>query len=69
MSRGTRLGHNAIKKVLKWLQVDECGFEWIDNDLMVGVTVMMDGGKAKGWFGGMMDGFSDGTRDGETLVE
>ena len=65
-SRGSLLGH---KTVLKWLQVDGYGFEWIDNDLMVGVTVLMDGGKTKGRLGGVSDGFGVGTCDGEMLVE
>ena len=68
-SRGTLLGHNAIKTALKWLRVDEYGCERIDGDLMVGVAVLMDGGKTKGWFGGVSDGLGDGTRDGEMLVE
>ena len=69
VSRGTLLGHNAIKTVLKWLQVDGYGCVRIDDDLMVGVTVVMDGGKTKGWFGGVGDGLGDSTRDGEVSVK
>ena len=44
VSWGELLGHNATKTVLKWPRVDGYGVEWIDNDLMVGVTILMDGG-------------------------
>ena len=53
-SRGSLLGH---KTVLNWLQADGYDSGRTDGDLIVRVTVVMDGG------------FGDGMRDGEVLVE
>ena len=68
-SQGALLGLDANKTVLKWLRDDGDCCMRIDGDVLVRVTVLMDGGKTKGWFGGMSDGLGDGTRDGEMSVE
>ena len=68
-SQGKLLGRGATTTFLKWLRVDGCSGDWFGVRPMVGVTVLMNGGRARGRLGDLSDGFGSGACGGGMQVE